>query len=215
MTQPCPLPVGQLDLFDFLGIPHKGAEVDIPPGQIAFIIKAARRLKIARDSEFERQLHHIAVLPGVFAVLEMTNRDEDLARCRPGLPVLPDPLRLKIQPATGRTPFRLLEQPAFQYDFLRQRKMPEVRRRKIRSVDPLQAEIAGQERDAQQADQDGQPEPAHNPACRAECKQPAQPDGRSRLQPPGDAGLAHEIQECQMNEDRLLQDFSEGQTKIP
>ena len=76
----------------------------------------------------------------------MSHRDEHLARCRPWLPVLPDPLGFKIQPATARTPFRFPEQPAFEYDFLRQSKLAEMVRGKIGSVDPLEGEMAGQKK---------------------------------------------------------------------
>lgn len=53
-----PMPEATFPFATFLNVfvvPEEGRDVDAPPGQIADVIEAARRMKIARRTEFGRK----------------------------------------------------------------------------------------------------------------------------------------------------------------
>lgn len=73
-------------------------------------------MKIARRTEFDREAQPVAVLPAAFQV---PDRHAHLAHRGAWLFIPPHLFGFQVQTSTGRTPFRLPIQPAFEDDFFR------------------------------------------------------------------------------------------------
>jgi hypothetical protein len=91
--------------------------------------------------------------------------------------------------------FRFAEQPAFKLNLLREGKLTQMLRRKIRVYHSLQSNIRPTEKEKQAADQDGWPATAVKPHCEAQDPHSTEPERRADKPAPGSTNLTEEIRD--------------------